>query len=221
MSRNAVHIAFAGNPNSGKTTLFNYLTGSRQHVGNYPGVTVEKKEGFFTHQGQSIRVVDLPGTYSLTAYSAEELVARNYLVHEQPEVVVNIVDAANLERNLYLTSQFLELGVPLVIALNMVDVAEKRGISIKNEVLSELLGVPVIPIVARTGKGLTDLLDAVQEVSQQAQSRPQTLLRYGSDIDHSLQELIPLIEEHKLLTDTYPSRWTALKIIEKIGRAHV
>ncbi len=214
MSQHAVHIAFAGNPNSGKTTLFNYLTGSHQHVGNYPGVTVEKKEGFFTHQGQSIRVVDLPGTYSLTAYSAEELVARNYLVHEQPEVVVNIVDAANLERNLYLTSQFLELGVPLVIALNMVDVAEKRGISIKNEVLSELLGVPVIPIVARTGKGLTDLLDAVQEVSQQAQSRPQTLLRYGSDIDHSLQELIPLIEEHKLLTDTYPSRWTALKIIE-------
>jgi ferrous iron transport protein B len=215
MKEQALHIAFAGNPNSGKTTLFNRLTGSRQHVGNYPGVTVEKKEGFFKHQEQSIRVVDLPGTYSLTAYSAEEVVARNYLVHEEPEVVVNIVDAANLERNLYLTSQFLELGVPLVIALNMVDVAEKRGIRINTEVLSELLGVPVIPIVARNGQGLPELLAAVQQVSQQSQAKsPAPVLRYGFDIDQSLRDLVPQIEEHKVLTSIYPARWTALKIIE-------
>ena len=125
-----LHITLAGNPNSGKTTLFNEITGARQHVGNYPGVTVDKKEGLFTHNNQPIKVIDLPGTYSLTAYSVEELVARDYLVNEKPDVVVNIVDASNLERNLYLTCQFLELGVPLVIALNMVDVAEKRGIGI-------------------------------------------------------------------------------------------
>ncbi len=162
-----LHVALAGNPNAGKTTLFNRLTGSRQHVGNYPGVTVEKKEGSLLHAGEDIRVVDLPGTYSLTAYSAEELVARDYLVNERPDVVVNIVDAVNLERNLYLTCQFLELGVPLVIALNMVDAAEKRGISIDAQGLSRLLGVPVLPIVARSGQGVPKLLDVVAAVSRE------------------------------------------------------
>ncbi|MGX9727672.1 MAG: ferrous iron transport protein B [Candidatus Electronema sp. VV] len=208
-----LHIALAGNPNAGKTTLFNHLTGSRQHVGNYPGVTVEKKEGSLLHAGQDIRVVDLPGTYSLTAYSVEELVARDYLVNERPDVVVNIVDAVNLERNLYLTCQFLELGVPLVIALNMVDAAEKRGISIDTAELSRLLGAPVLPIVARSGQGVQELLDAVVAVSQQ-QEHPPTLLRYGSDIDQALRDLVPLIEENSLLADLYPPRWTALKVIE-------
>ena len=171
-----LHIALAGNPNAGKTTLFNHLTGSRQHVGNYPGVTVEKKEGLLTHRESQMRVVDLPGTYSLTAYSVEELVARDYLVNERPDVVVNIVDAVNLERNLYLTCQFLELGVPLVIALNMVDAAEKRGISIDTAELSRLLGAPVLPIVARSGQGVQELLNAVVAVSQQ-QEHPPTLLR--------------------------------------------
>ncbi|XOF32545.1 MAG: ferrous iron transport protein B [Candidatus Electrothrix sp. YB6] len=209
----SLHIALAGNPNAGKTTLFNHLTGARQHVGNYPGVTVEKKEGLYLHEEAEIRVVDLPGTYSLTAYSVEELVARDYLVNERPDVVVNIVDASNLERNLYLTCQFLELGVPLVIALNMMDVAEKRGIHIDTEKLSELTGVPVIPIIARSGKGVPELLEAVQAVSRAA-APPQTLLRYGADIDQVLSEVIPIIEKHKLLADTYPARWTALKILE-------
>jgi len=208
-----LHITLAGNPNSGKTTLFNHLTGARQHVGNYPGVTVDKKEGFFTHKNNKIRIIDLPGTYSLTAYSVEELVARDYLVNEQPDVVVDIVDASNLERNLYLTCQFLELGVPLVIALNMVDVAEKRGISINTEKLSKLLGVPVIPIVARTGQGVDALFDTVLAVSRESE-HPPTLLRYGSDIDQALSEVVPLIEQNNLLTSTYPARWTGLKILE-------
>ena len=211
--KNSLHIALAGNPNAGKTTLFNHLTGARQHVGNYPGVTVEKKEGLCTHQENEIRIVDLPGTYSLTAYSVEELVARDYLVNEQPDVVVNIVDASNLERNLYLSCQFLELGVPLVIALNMIDVAEKRGIRIDTEKLSKLIGVPVIPLVARTGKGVQEVLDTVQKV-QQAGGPPQTLIRYGADIDEALRELVPIIKKHKLLVGIYPARWTALKVLE-------
>jgi ferrous iron transport protein B len=210
---NSIHLALAGNPNAGKTTLFNHLTGSHQHVGNYPGVTVEHKEGSLIYKEREIRVVDLPGTYSLTAYSVEELVARDYLVNEQPDVVVNIVDAVNLERNLYLTCQFLELGVPLVIALNMVDAAEKRGISIDAGELSRLLGVPVLPIVARSGRGVPELLEAALAVSQ-AKARPQTLLRYGSDIDQTLRDVTPLIEANSLLTDLYPARWTALKILE-------
>jgi ferrous iron transport protein B len=208
-----LHITLAGNPNSGKTTLFNDLTGARQHVGNYPGVTVDKKEGTLIHNEQKIQIVDLPGTYSLTAYSMEELVARDYLVNEKPDVVVNIVDASNLERNLYLTCQFLELGVPLVIALNMVDVAEKRGITINTDKLSKLLGIPVIPIIARTGQGVKALLDTVVAVSRET-DHPPTLLRYGSDIDQALREIVPLIEQAELLASTYPARWTALKILE-------
>ncbi|WPD23708.1 MAG: ferrous iron transport protein B [Candidatus Electrothrix scaldis] len=209
----ALHIALAGNPNAGKTTLFNFLTGARQHVGNYPGVTVEKKEGKYSHEGKTIRIVDLPGTYSLTAYSVEELVARDYLVNEQPDVVVNVVDASNLERNLYLSCQFLELGVPLVIVLNMIDVAEKRGIRIDTEKLSELTGVPVVPLVARNGKGVPELLQTVQTVSQ-AGPVPRTLIRYGADIDEAIRGLVPIIEEHELLTATYPASWTALKVLE-------
>ncbi|MCI5207471.1 MAG: ferrous iron transporter B [Candidatus Electrothrix sp. ATG2] len=209
----ALHIALAGNPNAGKTTLFNFLTGARQHVGNYPGVTVEKKEGIYLDEGQEVRVVDLPGTYSLTAYSVEELVARDYLVNEQPDVVVNIVDASNLERNLYLSCQFLELGTPLVIALNMIDVAEKRGIRIDTEKLSELTGVPVVPIIARSGKGVPELLETVRAVSQ-APAPSQTLIRYGADIDEAIRDLVPIIERHKLLLETYPASWTALKVLE-------
>jgi ferrous iron transport protein B len=208
-----VHITLAGNPNSGKTTLFNHLTGARQHVGNYPGVTVDKKEGIFTHKDTEIRTVDLPGTYSLTAYSVEELVARDYLVNEKPDVVVDVVDASNLERNLYLTCQFLELGIPLVIALNMIDVAKKRGITIDTEKLSKLLGVPVVPIIARTGQGVEKLFDTVLTTSKE-KDHPPTLLRYGSDIDEALREIVPQIERQKLLSNTYPARWIGLKILE-------
>lgn len=142
-------VALAGNPNSGKTTLFNALTGARQHVGNYPGVTVEKKEGSYSHDGKQLHIVDLPGTYSLTAYSIEEVVARDFLTSQKPEVVVDIVDASNLERNLYLAVQFLEMGIPLVLSLNMIDVAKNRGIEVDAQ---KALGTPWSPGDSHCGK---------------------------------------------------------------------
>jgi ferrous iron transport protein B len=144
-------IALSGNPNSGKTTVFNAITGARQQIANYPGVTVEKKVGHVNHKGNEIEVVDLPGTYSMTAYSLEEIVARDFLINERPDLVVDIVDASNLDRNLYLAVQFKELGIPLIIALNMVDVAESRDIIVDHEQLSALLEVPVVPMVANRG----------------------------------------------------------------------
>src|SRR5690554_4165582 len=154
------NIALVGNPNSGKTTLFNVLTGSNQHVGNWPGVTVEKKEGSFKHKGVLYNVVDLPGTYSLGAYSEDELVARDFIVKGSPDVVVNVVDATNLERNLYLTTQLLEMGANVVVALNMMDEAESRQISISTHDLSVALGVPVISTIAAKKKGIRELIDA-------------------------------------------------------------
>lgn len=207
-------MALAGNPNAGKTTLFNLLTGARQHVGNYPGITVERKEGFLTFKKQQISIVDLPGTYSLTAYSSEELVARDFLVNERPQVVINIVDASNLERNLYLTAQFLELGAPLVIALNMVDVAESRGITIKAEKLSEFLGVPVIPIVARSGKGTEALLEAALTVATREREWEPISISYGDDLNSAILELVAEIESQNFLINTYPARFTAIKYLE-------
>ena len=153
-----LRVALAGNPNVGKSTVFNALTGARQHVGNWPGKTVEKKEGVLKYDGLSFSVIDLPGTYSLSAYSPEEQIARDYIVKEKPGVVVNVVDAASMERNLYLTAQILETGIPLIIALNMEDVADSRGLEIDAQKLSELLGgVPVIPMVASRDRGIREL----------------------------------------------------------------
>ena len=153
-------IALAGNPNTGKSTLFNALTGSRQHVGNWPGKTVEKKEGTWLHNGTPYTIVDLPGTYSLTAYSMEEVIARDFVINEQPDLVLVVVDAANLERNLYLVVQILEMGVQVVVALNMSDIAQTRGLNIDVPRLSQALGAPVVPTVASKGTGL-DKLKAV------------------------------------------------------------
>ena len=207
-------IALAGNPNSGKTTLFNELTGSRQHVGNYPGVTVEKKQGTCINNGHKLSIVDLPGTYSLTAYSLEEVVARDFLVNEKPEMVVNIVDASNLERNLYLTLQFMEMGFPVCIALNMMDVAETRGIEVNINKLSELLGIPVVPTVARSGKGKKELMETVAKSIKNTNPVP-LYISYGDDVDKSLGEIEEKIKAKNFLTETYRARWTALKYLEK------
>jgi ferrous iron transport protein B len=208
----ATTIALAGNPNAGKTTLFNALTGSRQHVGNYPGITVEKKEGFVDMPGGVVRVIDLPGTYSLTAYSQEELVARDFLIKEHPHGVINVLDATSLERNLYLTVQFLELGIPVTLALNMVDALEDKGIRIDSERLASLMRLPVVRTVARTGKG-------VREALQAALNHPRTAwepltISYGPDLDPVLGEMTDIIAAENFLTDTYPSRWLALKFLE-------
>ena len=168
-----VLIALVGNPNSGKSTIFNALTGSNQHVGNWPGITVARSEGSFRQDDTQVTVVDLPGTYSLSAYSPEEVIARDFILHQRPSLVVAVVDAANLERNLYLTVQVLELGVPLIIALNMTDVASGRGITINTEQLSAALGAPVIATAASQGRGLRDLKEAI--VAAAPQDRGQSL----------------------------------------------
>ncbi|MCK5544340.1 MAG: ferrous iron transport protein B, partial [Desulfobulbaceae bacterium] len=209
-----IKIALAGNPNSGKTTLFNALTGAHQHVGNYPGVTVEKKEGVYKLNDKKIKIIDLPGTYSLTAYSEEEVVARNFLVNENPEVVIDIIDAANLERNLYLACQFFELGIPVIIALNMIDVAKDRGIEIKAKRLGDLLRVPVAPIIARTGQGVDELMKKAVALGEEQREWQPLTISYGEDLDKTLLDLTAKIKTKKLLTDTYPARWTALKYLE-------
>ena len=143
------NFALAGNPNSGKTTLFNALTGSTAHVGNWPGVTVDKKEGFYKKLDEEIQITDLPGIYSLSPYTPEEVISRNFILDSKPDAVINIVDATNLERNLYLTTQILEMDVPVIIALNMMDVVKKKGDSIDAELLEKRIGVPVVPISAQ------------------------------------------------------------------------
>ncbi len=209
-----ITIALAGNPNSGKTTVFNGLTGSHQHVGNYPGVTVEKKEGDRDHKGYRIKIVDLPGTYSLTAHSLEELIARNFVIEEKPDVVVDIIDATNLERNLYLAVQFIELGVPLVLALNMSDVAKARGQEIDYERLSLLLGATAVPTVATKGEGLTQLLDAAVELAKGKRQLRSVRVKYGREIEDEIDKISQLLEKCESLSERYDSRWLTVKLLE-------
>ena len=209
-------VALAGNPNSGKTTIFNMLTGARQHVGNYPGVTVEKKEGLCKYKDYQIAVVDLPGTYSLTAYSFEELVARNFVIEEQPDVVVDIVDASNIERNLYLATQLIEMGAPLVLAFNMSDIAKQRGLIFDIEKLSELLEATIVPTVGNKGKGKVELLEAIVETAQKGRVERTHKVSYGEEIEEELAEIEALIIGKELeLTDKYGSRWLAIKLLEQ------
>ncbi len=207
-------IALAGNPNSGKTTIFNRLTGTRQHVGNYPGVTVEKKQGRCRHGGVDIEVVDLPGTYSLTAYSVEELLAREFIVDEKPDVLVDIIDAANLERNLYLAVQFLELGVPLVLAFNMSDVAKARGIEFDLAQLARLLGAPIVPTVGTKGQGVKELLDEVLRAADRLGPVEPREVHYGPEIEEEIGRIRGLLEAGDGPWGGYPARWLAVKLLE-------
>ncbi len=210
-----LRVALAGNPNAGKTTLFNNLTGGRQHVGNYPGVTVERKEGVRVHGGIRLQVVDLPGTYSLTAYTEDEIVARDFVIDAHPDVVVDIVDTSNLERNLYLAVQLLELGVPMVVALNMSDMAAARGYAIDLEKLSELLGdVPLIPTVGNRNKGTRTLLDAIVAVGTGAHPVRHVPVSYGREVDEEIAKLEALLEPAADRLAPRLPRWVALKLLE-------
>ena len=207
-------VALAGNPNSGKTTVFNALTGTRHHVANYPGVTVEKKEGRFHYDGQVIDVVDLPGTYSLTAFSTEELVARHFVFDEHPDVVVDVLDASNLERNLYLATQLMEMQAPLVLAFNMSDVAQSRGLEFDLKQLEILLGAKIVPMVASKRQGIDELQKAIIETAQQQQKQPLNV-HYGHEIEEELAKIIQCLEGHaQKIHRKYPLRWVALKLLE-------
>lgn len=210
-----ITIALAGNPNSGKTTVFNNLTGTRQHVGNWPGVTVEKKEGSYNYRGYRVKVVDLPGVYSLTAYSPDEVVARNFILEGKPDVVVDIVDASNLERNLYLTVQLLELEVNLVVALNMMDVANSRGYEIDVEGLARELGAPVVPMVATRREGHNQLLQEIVDVCEGKKTLERTRPCYGNELEEHIKELEKVIAQDEELSQRFPLRWLAIKLLEE------
>ncbi|CAH2030640.1 ferrous iron transport protein B [Trichlorobacter ammonificans] len=212
---NAYVVAVAGNPNAGKSTLINAIAGSRLHVGNWPGVTVEKKEALFEFAGRPIRLVDLPGCYSLSPYTQEEIITRDYLVQHKPDLIINVVDATNLERNLYLTIQLLELGIPMIMALNIHDEAEAKGYRINAAQMAETLGITVVPTSATRKTGLDDLLKAVVATAEStAAHRPRTL-SYGEDVESALTCLHDHLQrQHGALLDQYPQRWLLLKLLE-------
>lgn len=214
-AQKSLTVAVAGNPNAGKSTLVNAIAGSRLNVGNWPGVTVEKKEATFCYQGANIRLVDLPGAYSLSPYTQEEVIARDYLVQENPDVIINVVDSTNLERNFYLTIQLLELGMPVVIVLNFYDEAEKKGYKLKVGVIEEMFGVKVIPTIATKKTGIGDLLKTVSEVAENRARYSPKEISYGPDIESAInQSQIYVRENHRDLVNKYPLRWLAIKLIE-------
>ncbi len=205
-------IALAGNPNSGKTTVFNALTGTNQHVGNWPGVTVEKKEGRLKYNSKEYIIVDLPGTYSLGANSEDEVVARDFIIKENPDVIINVVDATNIERNLYLTTQLLEMGAKVIVALNMMDEAKKNNIHIDIDKLSEKLGTPVVETIASKGEGMEELIQKSIHTAKIEKSC-KTNISYGNNIDKEVQVLKDNLEK-KYSTSKYPSDWIAIKLLE-------
>lgn len=210
-SNKTVRIALAGNPNCGKTTIFNNITGAKQHVGNYPGVTVEKKEGHRSYNGEDLLFIDLPGTYSLTARSLDEVVARNVIINDKPDLIVNVLDASNLERNLYLAAQLAELGRPVVLALNMMDIAERMNVKIDLEKLGEKLGAVVVPLVGSKNIG-TDRLLAVVIDEERLSKLKNPQIFYGPEVEPAITALTRVIEESDNIN--YPLRWLAVKLLE-------
>ena len=204
-------IALVGQANVGKSVIFNHFTGLHQHIGNWPGKTVEKKEGFLFYKDHDFSITDLPGIYSLSTYSLEELVAREYIIQQHPDFIINVIDATNLERNLIFTLQLIELGVPMVIAINMIDLAKKKKIDINLDKLQELLGVPVIATIASRGYGLTDLLDAGIKLINTTTSKIKPII-YGQEVEEPLNKIINLLNSIKT---NYNKRFLAIKLLEK------
>lgn len=211
-----ITLALAGNANVGKSAIFNQLTGLNQVIGNWPGKTVERAEGTLHFKGYTVRVIDLPGIYSLSTFSLEEIVSRDYIAIEKPDIIINVVDAATLERNLYFTLQLLELEAPLIVDLNQVDFAAKKGIRIDVDKLSRVLGVPVVPTVAITGSGINELLLTVLAVINEERKLQPLKVRYVAEVEERVQKLQILVER-KLpqLCKVYPARWISVKLLEK------
>ncbi len=212
MSNKHFTIALAGNANVGKSVIFNQLTGLHQHIGNWPGKTVEKAEGTLHFKGYTLDIIDLPGIYSLSTFSIEELVSREYIATEKPDLVINVVDASLLERNLFFTLQLLEMETPLLIALNQVDMAKKKGIRIDYEKAEKTLGVPVIPIVAVSGKGIYDMLETAIEVIEKTRKINPLKPQYGKEIEERIEKLIKHLNKIQL---KYPARWVAIKLLDE------
>jgi len=211
MTKKSITVGLIGNPNCGKTTLFNALTGARQKVANWAGVTVERREGFFHHKGYTIKVVDLPGAYSLTSFSMEELITRQFILNDKPDFIINVVDAGNLERNLYLTTQLIEIEAPVIIALNMIDEAYDKGLTINTEKLRELFSMPVVPTVGTKNIGIQQLKDTIVDSYEKHPLQRKIVIPYGNDIEQAIQTLQNLIQNHPI---DYPSRWLAINLIE-------
>jgi len=212
VTKNKFTIALAGNANVGKSVIFNQLTGLHQHIGNWPGKTVEKAEGTLHFKGYTIDVIDLPGIYSLSTFSIEELISREYIAVERPDLVINIVDASVLERNLFFTLQLLELGTPMIMALNQMDMAKKKGIKIDHEKMEKLLGIPVIPTVAVSGTGIYELLEKAIEIIEKRVNIKPLKAKYGKEIEQRIEKISKMVEKTQF---KYPARWVAIKLLEE------
>ncbi|MFC2137570.1 ferrous iron transport protein B [Bacteroidota bacterium] len=216
-----IDIALVGNPNSGKTTLFNFASGSKERVGNYAGVTVDSKLAILKHKGYIINAVDLPGTYSISAYSPEELYVRRYILNSMPDIIINVVDSSNLERNLYLTTQLIDMDVKVIIALNMYDELLKKESTLDYEFLGKMVGIPIIPTVSSKGKGIKDLFNKAIEVYENKDEITRHIhINYGEEAEISIQRIQEVIRKQKKITDKFSSRFYALKILEKDKGAH-
>ena len=215
--KQAIKVALSGQPNCGKSTMFNALTGATARVGNYPGITVDRMEGVFHADNYDIEITDLPGTYSLSSYSLEEVVARDVIINEKPDVILCMLDATAIERSLYLTVQLMEMGIPVVVGLNMMDSARKNGVHIDSKKLSSLIRTPVVECVARRGVGKSELMQHVVSIfeAQKEDSSEPLMISYGADLDAMLDRMSREISDNKFMTHKYPARWTALKYLEE------
>lgn len=216
-----IDVALVGNPNSGKTTIFNFASGSKEHVGNYPGVTVDSKQAKFNLDGYTINIIDLPGTYSLSAYSPEELYVRKYILGHFPDIVINVLDASNLERNLYLTTQLIDMDIKIVVALNMHDELVNKGDKFDYANLGRMIGIPFIPTIGSRGKGITELFRKVIDVYEEREPIVRHIhINYGKNVEDSIKKIQELIRQNKDLTDYVSSRFYAIKLLEKDEGAH-